>query len=432
MSAIEHIPEFESHADNGLLRFLTCGSVDDGKSTLIGRLLYDTRAILADTLHAIEKTSSRRGLEAVDLSLLTDGLQAEREQGITIDVAYRYVTTGTRKYIIADAPGHEQYPRNMVTAASTADLAIVLVDARKGVLTQTRRHSTIAHLLGIPHLLVAVNKMDLVDYDQATFERIRADYLAFAAELGIGEVRFIPLSALTGDMLVERGERLDWYAGPTLLEILETAPAAHAAHDEPFRFPVQYVCRPHQSADPKLHDYRGFMGRVESGSIARGDEIVVLPSGQKSRVKDIQLGGVPLPAAQAEQSVTLLLDDEIDISRGDMIVRADAKESALATRRIEAMLCWLGETPLDPRRKYLIRQTTRETRALLDGIAYRLDVNSLQQVAAEGIGMNDIARVTFKLAQPLVVDRYAENRAIGAFIVIDESSNNTVGAGMIL
>ena len=432
MSAIEHIPEFQAHADEGLLRLLTCGSVDDGKSTLIGRLLYDTKAILADTLHAMQKTSARRGLEAVDLSLLTDGLQAEREQGITIDVAYRYFTTGTRKYIIADAPGHEQYTRNMVTAASTADLAIILVDARKGVLTQTRRHSSIAHLLGIPHLLVAVNKMDLVDYDQATFERIRADYLAFAAELGIGEVHFIPLSALTGDMLVERGERLGWYSGPTLLEILEAAPAAHAAHDVAFRFPVQYVCRPHQSADPKLHDYRGFMGRVESGTIAPGDEVVVLPSAQKSRVKDIQVGGVSLSAAQAEQSVTLLLEDEIDISRGDMIVRSDARESALVTRRIEAMLCWLGETPLDPRRKYIIRQTTRETRGLLDGVTYRLDVNSLQQVQSSEMAMNDIARVAFKLAQPLVVDRYAENRATGAFIVIDESTNNTVGAGMIL
>jgi sulfate adenylyltransferase subunit 1 len=432
MGTIERIPEFSAAVDSGLLRFLTCGSVDDGKSTLIGRLLFDTKAILADALHAIEKTSTRRGMEAVDLSLLTDGLQSEREQGITIDVAYRYFTTGTRKYIIADAPGHEQYTRNMVTAASTADLAIILIDARKGVLTQTRRHSTIAHLLGIPHLVVAVNKMDLVDYDQATFERIRADYLAFAAELGIGEVRFLPLSALTGDMLVERGENLGWYSGPTLLEILETARAAHAAHDEAFRFPVQYVCRPHQSADPKLHDYRGFMGRVESGSIARGDEIVVLPSGQRSRVRDIQLGGIPLPAAQAEQSVTLLLEDEIDISRGDMIVRGGDVRSALVTRRIEAMLCWLGESPLNAGRKYLIRQTTRDARGLLDGIAYRLDINSLQQVPAEGLRMNDIARVAFKLAQPLVVDRYAENRATGAFIVIDESSNNTVGAGMIL
>jgi len=432
MSAIEHIPEFSGFVDNGLLRFLTCGSVDDGKSTLIGRLLYDTKAILADTLHAIEKTSARRGMESVDLSLLTDGLQAEREQGITIDVAYRYFSTGRRKYIIADAPGHEQYTRNMVTAASTANLAIILIDARKGVLTQTRRHSYLAHLLGIPHLLVAVNKMDLVGYDHAVFERIRQEYLNFAQQLGIRDVRFIPLSALNGDMLVDRGENLGWYEGPTLIDILESAPAAHTENDERFRFPVQYVCRPQKADDPQLHDYRGFMGRVESGEIAVGDEVVVLPSERRSRIKGIQIGGRSLPRAVAEQSVTLLLEDEIDISRGDMIVRADAEESALVTRRIEAMLCWLGDSPLDARRKYVIRQTTRESRALLDGIDYRLDINSLQQVAAEGMGMNDIARVAFKLAQPLVVDRYAENRATGAFIVIDESTNNTVGAGMVL
>ena len=432
MSAIEHIPEFGRPVDNGLLRFLTCGSVDDGKSTLIGRLLYDTKAILADTLNAIEKTSQRRGMETVDLSLLTDGLQAEREQGITIDVAYRYFSTGHRKYIIADAPGHEQYTRNMVTAASTANLAIILIDARKGVLTQTRRHSYLAHLVGIPHLLVAVNKMDLVGYDRAVFERIRREYLDFAQQLGIKDVRFIPLSALNGDMLVDRGDNLGWYEGPTLIDILETAPVAHSESDERFRFPVQYVCRPQRADDPLLHDYRGFMGRVDSGEIAVGDAVVVLPSERRSRIKDIQIGGRSLPCAVAEQSVTLLLEDEIDISRGDMIVRGDAKESALVTRRIEAMLCWLAEGPLDPRRKYLIRQTTRDARALLDGISYRLDINSLQQVAAEGIGMNDIARVAFKLAQPLVVDRYAENRATGAFIVIDESTNNTVGAGMIL
>ncbi|MBK9019940.1 MAG: sulfate adenylyltransferase [Sulfuritalea sp.] len=432
MSAIEHIPEFRSPVDNGLLRFLTCGSVDDGKSTLIGRLLYDTKAILADTLHAIGKTSQRRGMEAVDLSLLTDGLQAEREQGITIDVAYRYFSTGRRKYIIADAPGHEQYTRNMVTAASTANLAIILIDARKGVLTQTRRHSYLAHLVGIRHLVVAVNKMDLVAYDRTVFERIRGEYLDFARQLGIEDVRFIPLSALNGDMLVDRGDNLNWYEGPTLIDILESAPAAHSESDERFRFPVQYVCRPQRADDPLLHDYRGFMGRVESGEIAVGDEVVVLPSERRSRVKGIELGGRALKRAVAEQSVTLLLEDEIDISRGDMIVRSGIGESALVTRRIEAMLCWLGESPLDAQRKYLIRQTTRDARALLDGIAYRLDINSLQQVAAEGLGMNDIARVAFKLAQPLVVDRYAENRATGAFIVIDESSNNTVGAGMIL
>ena len=301
MSAIEHIPEFGSRVDNGLLRFLTCGSVDDGKSTLIGRLLYDTKAILADTLHAIEKTSARRGMEAVDLSLLTDGLQAEREQGITIDVAYRYFSTGRRQYIIADAPGHEQYTRNMVTAASTANLAIILIDARKGVLTQTRRHSYLAHLVGIPHLLVAVNKMDLVGYDRTVFERIRLEYLAFARQLGIKDVRFIPLSALNGDMLVDRGENLGWYEGPTLIDILESAPAAHSESDERFRFPVQYVCRPQKADDPLLHDYRGFMGRVESGEIAVGDEIVVLPSERRSRIKDIQIGGRTLPRSPEAQ-----------------------------------------------------------------------------------------------------------------------------------
>ena len=410
MSAIEHIPEFGSPVDNGLLRFLTCGSVDDGKSTLIGRLLYDTKAILADTLHAIEKTSLRRGMEAVDLSLLTDGLQAEREQGITIDVAYRYFSTGRRKYIIADAPGHEQYTRNMVTAASTANLAIILIDARKGVLTQTRRHSYLAHLVSIPHLVVAVNKMDLVGYDRSVFERIRAEYLEFARQLGNEDVRFVPLSALNGDMLVDRGDNLNWYEGPTLIDILESAPAAHSESDERFRFPVQYVCRPQRSEDPQLHDYRGFMGRVESGEIAVGDEIVVLPSERRSRVKGIELGGRALRHAVAEQSVTLLLEDEIDISRGDMIVRVGGEEScsgspapgtvstraALVTRRIDAMLCWLGESPLDAQRKYQIRQTTRDTRALLDCITYRLEINSLQRVAAERLVMNDIARVVFK------------------------------------
>jgi sulfate adenylyltransferase subunit 1 len=431
MSAIEHIPEFEIPVDNGLLRFLTCGSVDDGKSTLIGRLLYDTKAILADTLHAIEKTSARRGLEAVDLSLLTDGLQAEREQGITIDVAYRYFSTGTRKYIIADAPGHEQYTRNMVTAASTADLAIILIDARKGVLTQTRRHSYIAHLLGIRHLVVAVNKMDLVDYDPTVFEGIRADYLAFTRQLGIGDVEFIPLSALNGDMLVERGERLDWYRGPTLLEILEAAPAAHTEADERFRFPVQYVCRPHQSANPELHDFRGFMGRVESGQVGIGDEVVVLPAGRRTRIKGIRLGSDNLQQALAGQSVTLLLQDEIDISRGDMVVRADEAPAEPVTQ-LTAMLCWLSESPLDPRRKYLIRHTTRETRAMLERIEHRVDINTLERGTADALAMNDIARVSFRLALPLSVDTYAANRATGAFIVIDESSNGTVAAGVIV
>ena len=419
----------EKVEDHGLLRFLTCGSVDDGKSTLIGRLLFDTKTILADTLSAIERTSQKRGMGAVDLSLLTDGLQAEREQGITIDVAYRYFSTGTRKYIIADAPGHEQYTRNMVTAASTANLAIILVDARKGVLTQTRRHSYLAHLVNIPHLLVAVNKMDLVNYDQAVFEKIKADYLAFAAQLGIKEVGFIPLSALNGDMVVDRGESLSWYDGPTLLEILEAAPGAHSEQAEAFRFPVQYVCRPQDSANPELHDYRGFMGRVESGELAIGEAVTVLPSCRETRVKDIQIGGQSIAKAVSEQSVTILLEDEIDISRGDMIVRSNAQPAV--QKQIDTTVCWLSETPLDKARTYLIRHTTREVKAKVAAIDYRVDVNTLEQQAVDKLQMNDIAKVSFKLAQPLFCDPYAANRATGAFIVIDESSNNTVGAGMI-
>jgi sulfate adenylyltransferase subunit 1 len=417
-------------ADRGLLRFLTCGSVDDGKSTLIGRLLYDTKAILADTLSAIERTSKKRGMAAIDLSLLTDGLQAEREQGITIDVAYRYFTTGARKYIIADAPGHEQYTRNMVTAASTADLAVILIDARKGVLTQTRRHSYLAHLVGIPRVVVAINKMDLVGYAQEVFDKIRNDYLDFAVRLGIKDARFVPLSALNGDMVVERGDRLDWYEGPTLLALLEEAAPAHDERTEDFRFPVQYVCRPQDSANPELHDYRGFMGRVESGRIAVGNAVSVLPSGRRSRVKDIRIENRALPSAFAEQSVTLLLEDEIDVSRGDMIVRAGNEPEAV--RQIDAMLCWLSETPLDPRRRYLVRHTTRECKAMLAGIAYRVDVNTLEQQPADALAMNDIARLRLKLAQPIFPDPYARNRATGAFIVIDESTNDTVGAGMIL
>ena len=427
MNAPEKLPPLTDH---GLLRFLTCGSVDDGKSTLIGRLLYDTKTILIDTLNAIERTSKKRGMDAIDLSLLTDGLQAEREQGITIDVAYRYFTTGSRKYIIADAPGHEQYTRNMVTAASTADLAVILIDARKGVLTQTRRHSYLTHLVNIRHLVVAINKMDLVDYSREAFDRIMTDYLDFAAKLGIEDVHFIPMSALNGDMIVERGDRLNWYEGPTLLELLEKADASHASRSEDFRFPVQYVCRPQDSANPELHDYRGFMGRVESGSIAVGDRVTVLPSGRESRIKDIRVLNASLPCAIAEQSVTLLLEDEIDISRGDMIVKRD--ELPVPTKQIDAMLCWLSESPLDPRRKYLIRHTTRDSKAMLAGIDYRMDVNTLEQQAAATLSMNDIAKVSFKLAQPIFADPYANNRETGAFIVIDESSNNTVGAGMIL
>ena len=422
-----------THNDS-LLRFMTCGSVDDGKSTLIGRLLYDTKTILADTLTQISNTSKKRGMEAVDLSLLTDGLQAEREQGITIDVAYRYFSTGTRKYIIADAPGHEQYTRNMVTAASTANLAIILIDARRGVLTQTRRHSYLAHLVGIPHIVVAVNKMDLVNYDQATYDKICADYLAFATEIGLQrdnhDIRFIPMSALNGDMLVDRLENMPWYRGETLIEMLEKAPAAHTEQSEAFRFPVQFVCRPHASDDPDLHDFRGFMGRIESGEIAVGDAVTVLPNGYSSKVKAIQLGADQLQTASTEQSVTLLLEDEIDTSRGDMIVKS--AESIEPVKQIEAFVCWLSETPMTAARTYIIRHTTRESKAKIGTISYKVDVNTLEQQATSDLKMNDIARMSFKLAQPLMIDSYKNNRSTGAFIIIDETSNNTVGAGMIV
>lgn len=420
MSANEHLPL----ADTGLLRFTTCGSVDDGKSTLIGRLLYDSKAILADTLNAIEKTSQRRGMEAVDLSLLTDGLQAEREQGITIDVAYRYFSTGRRKYIIADAPGHEQYTRNMVTAASTADLAIILIDARKGILTQTRRHSAITKLMNVPHAVLAINKMDLVDYDQAVFDRISAEYREFAKQIGLEDVQIIPMSALNGDMIVDRGDRLDWYTGPTLMEFLEAAPLAHSEVPEAFRFPVQFVC----TADG--NDYRGFMGRVESGAISIGDAVKILPNGLSSTVKSIDLGGRELQRAVAGQSVSIQLADQIDISRGDMLTSAD--EQPRIEKQIEADVCWLSETPLDTSRKYIVRHTARETRAMVAGIAYRLDINTLEKHEGAKLSMNDIGRVSFKLQLPLAIDSYAINRATGAFVVIDETTNNTVGAGMVL
>ena len=427
MSAIERLPEF----DNGLLRFLACGSVDDGKSTLIGRLLFDCKAILSDTLSAITRSSQRRGLEAVDLSLLTDGLQAEREQGITIDVAYRYFTSGRRKYIVADAPGHEQYTRNMVTAASTADLAIILIDARRGVLIQTRRHACIAHLLGIPHIVVAVNKIDLVGHSRERFEEIRSHYLQFAERLGSAAARFlphfIPVSALNGDMVVERGDKLDWYRGATLFETLESTPSARSEGDRRLRFPVQYVCRPQS---PEHRDFRGYMGRIESGTVAVGDTVLVLPSGRETRVRDIRIMDGSVPYAGAGRSVTLLMEDAIDISRGDMIVRRE--EAPRIVKEFEAMLCWLGEAPLDPKRKYLLRHTTREVQGQLVEIGHRLDINTLEQHSAGRLLTNDIARVRFRLASALCVDSYGQNRSTGAFVVIDGSNNHTVGAGMIL
>ena len=409
--------------DHGVLRFLTAGSVDDGKSTLIGRLLYDTQAILADQLAAIERTSQRRG-QALDLSLLTDGLTAEREQGITIDVAYRYFATALRKFIIADAPGHEQYTRNMVTAASTAHLAILLVDARHGIVTQTRRHATLAHLLGIQHLVVAVNKMDLIDYAQPVFDRIVRDFGEFARRSGIGGARFVPMSALTGEMIVDRGPNLDWYEGPTLLQILETVDVAQTLADAPFRFPVQYVARP--IADGT----RGYMGRIESGSIAVGDRVTALPSGRTTRVREIRGTDGTQENAGLHAGITLALDDELDIGRGDMLVREYS--TPRTTAAFDATLCWLSDVAYDPRRKYLLRHTTREVRARIDRIDHRWNVSTQQrEPALETLAMNDIGNVALTLAQPVFADRYADNRATGSFIIIDESSNNTVAAGLI-
>jgi sulfate adenylyltransferase subunit 1 len=429
-----------------LLRFITAGSVDDGKSTLIGRLLHDSKSIFEDQLSAISKTSAKRGMAAVDLSLLTDGLQAEREQGITIDVAYRYFATPKRKFIIGDTPGHEQYTRNMVTAASTANLVIILVDARKGVLVQTRRHTYLASLVGIPHIVLAVNKMDMVDYSEARYSEICAEYLKFAAQLGLTDITCIPLSALVGDMLVDRGDNLDWYQGTTLMNLLENIVIDYDVNTTDFRYPVQWVCRVHgsdfgsditrkgglvstETAGDIANGFRGFMGRIEAGEIAVGDEITVLPSGRTSKVKEIVTYDGKLQRAYAPQSVTLTLEDEIDISRGDMFVNSGAKPQV--AKEFEAMLCWLSETPLDKNRKYLVKHTTRTAKCLFSGIDYRVDVNTLEQHSTATLNMNDIARVAMKVQQPLVFDSYATDRATGSFIVIDEATNNTVAAGMI-
>src|SRR5262245_10858676 len=411
-----------------LLRFITCGSVDDGKSTLIGRLLHDSKSIFEDQLAAVERTTRRRGAAGVDLSLLTDCLQAEREQGITIDVAYRYFSTPKRKFIIADTPGHEQYTRNMVTGASTADLAVILMDVRKGVLTQSRRHAYIANLLRIPHLVVAVNKMDLVGYDQQAFTHIRETFAEFIARLDFRDVRYIPISALKGDGVVERGEHLAWYDGPTLLELLENIETAVDDTPTDFRFPVQWVCRP---GTDEQRDFRGYMGRIESGTVRVGDRITVLPSGRSSEIEQILTFGSELKRAVAPQPVTLRLADEIDISRGDMVVGGD--RAVRVVNEFSADICWLGDHPLDMRRKYLIKHTTKTVKAWLTRIEHRIDVNSSNLIGGvTSLQKNDIARIGIKTPQPLVVDSYAQNRATGSFILIDEATNNTVGAGMIV
>ena len=409
-----------------LLRFITAGSVDDGKSTLIGRLLHDSKSIFEDQLTAISKTSEKRGMAAVDLSLLTDGLQAEREQGITIDVAYRYFATPKRKFIIGDTPGHEQYTRNMVTAASTANLVVILIDARRGVLVQTRRHTYLASLVGIPHIVLAVNKMDMVDYSESVFNAICTEYLQFAAQLGLNNVTCIPLSALVGDMLVDRGDNLNWYQGTTLMELLETVEIDHDLNTTDFRFPVQWVCRPQTE---EYHDFRGFMGRIESGEIAVGDEITIQPSGRTTTVKEIVTYDGNLARAYAPQSVAITLADEIDVSRGDMFVGGGAQPQV--AKEFAAMLCWLSETPLDTNRKYIIKHTTRSVKCVFTRLDYRVDVNTLEHHEATTLNMNDIAHVAIKVQQPLVFDSYLCDHGTGSFIVIDEASNNTVGAGMI-
>ena len=413
--------------ESQLLRFITAGSVDDGKSTLIGRLLHDSKSIFEDQYSAISKTSEKRGMSSVDLSLLTDGLQAEREQGITIDVAYRYFSTPKRKFIIGDTPGHEQYTRNMVTAASTANLAIILVDARKGVLTQTKRHSYLASLLGVPHIILAVNKMDLAEYSKTRFDEIVGEYRLFAEQLNLHDVHCIPMSALNGDNVVEKSANMDWYIGPSLLELLEIIQIDHDVNTSDFRFPVQWVCRPQTQ---EYHDFRGFAGRIEAGEISVGDEITLLPSGQTSCVKRIYTYDGDLQTAYAPQSVTLSLEDEIDISRGDMFVNTSGSKPLVA-KEFVAMLCWLSETPLDKKRKYQVKHTTRTVKCLFSSIDYRVDVNTLEHHDSMALGMNDVARVGMKVQQPLVFDSYVTDRATGSFIVIDEATNYTVAAGMI-
>ncbi|MDE2212063.1 MAG: sulfate adenylyltransferase [Betaproteobacteria bacterium] len=414
------------HAE--LLRFITCGSVDDGKSTVIGRLLYDSKAIFEDQLAAIAATSQRRGLSQADLALLTDGLQAEREQGITIDVAYRYFSTPARRFIIADTPGHEQYTRNMVTGASTADLAVILVDARRGVLPQTRRHAHLVRLLGISQVVLAVNKMDLAGYDEVVFSRVRDDFLAFADPLGFSEIVPVPMSALEGDMVVERGEGLSWYKGPTLLQVLERAPVDAALVHAPFRFPVQRVERLGEEDDGV--ERRGFQGRIESGTIAVGDSVVILPAGVSSIVASIQTYDGPLRDARAGQSVTLTLADQVDISRGDTIAASECPPRC--EKSFEALVCWFSATPFDPARRLLLRHGTRTVRAKVDAVACKLDVNTSAQVPAPSqVVMNDIVRATFRVQQPLAFDAYETNRPNGSFILIDEVTNDTVAAGMM-
>jgi bifunctional enzyme CysN/CysC len=418
----------ESYLDMDLLRFLTCGSVDDGKSTLIGRLLYDSKSIFEDQLEAATQASLSRGDERMNLALLTDGLRAEREQGITIDVAYRYFATPKRKFIIADCPGHVQYTRNMVTGASTANLALILIDARQGVIEQTRRHAFICSLLRIPHLVVCVNKMDLVGWSKETYDRIRSDFESFASRFEITDITFIPMSALLGDNVVSRSENLPWYNGASLLHHLESV---HIAGDRDMidpRFPVQWVIRPQSD---EHHDYRGYAGQVASGVFQVGDEVMALPSGMTSRVRSIDVGGVEQAAAFPPQSVSVQLEDDIDISRGDMICRPNNQPKV--GQDIDAMVVWMAEQPMVVGKKYQVRHTSNDARCIVKGLRYRMDIQTLHRdETAENLRLNEIGRVSVRTTKPLFYDPYRQCRATGAFIIVDEQTNNTVGAAMII
>ncbi len=418
----------KTYLDMELLRFTTAGSVDDGKSTLIGRLLYDSKSIFEDQYEAIKSTSEKRGEEYVNLALLTDGLRAEREQGITIDVAYRYFATPKRKFIIADTPGHIQYTRNMVTGASTANLAIVLVDARKGVIEQTMRHAFIASLLRIPHIVVCVNKMDLVEHQQEVFEKIKNDFEGFASKLETVDVHFLPISALNGDNIVKRSQNMDWYQGPTLLWLLENIHISGDLNHIDARFPVQYVIRPMSS---EYHDYRGFGGRIAGGIIRKGEKVMVLPSGFTSKVKSIEANGKSLEEAFPPMSVTITLEDEIDISRGDMIVRENNQPTV--SQDVEMMVCWFNPKPLQLNGKYFVKHTTKDVRCIVKDIRYKMDINTMSRREGDkNIGMNDIARVQIRTTAPLFYDKYSRNRITGSLILVDEATNETVGAGMII
>ncbi len=411
-----------------LLRFTTAGSVDDGKSTLIGRLLYDSKSIFEDQLEAVESASERLGNAELNLALLTDGLRAEREQGITIDVAYRYFATPKRKFIIADTPGHIEYTRNMVTGASTADAAIILVDARNGIIEQTKRHSYIASLLRIDYVVVAINKMDLVDFSEEVYDRIREEYRHIAELLHLKKVYFIPISALKGDNVVNPSEHTPWYKGETLLHLLEQIPLKEGLENQPFRFPVQYVVRP-QTAE--LPDYRAYAGRIASGTVKVGDEVTILPSYTKSRISRIDEGTKEIQEARAPQSVSLSLEDDVDVSRGSQIVKS--AELPLTGQQVEVLVCWLNHRPLQLRQKYIIRHTTDELQGIVTSIDYKVNINTLENnYEDKKVDMNDIARLTLKVSKPLAYDLYERNRTLGSLIFIDEGTNETVGAGMIV